>query len=500
MSKKLNTELWAGTTSSYEAVQSAVVRMAATTEAFRSELKADSSTSGDRPTSPLLSMIGGVGIIQIAGALTNNNESARWNNFFGVTSYGNIREALALAVGDPLIKHILLDVNSGGGAVSGITDTSALIAQINKFVKPVTTYTGGVMASGAYWLGASASKVIASDVAVVGSIGVITSHMDYSASLAADGVKATVIRAGKFKQLNSPLEPLSDTGLAEIQANLDQVYSVFVQHVADSRSVSYSVADTQMAQGREFIGASALTAGLVDKVATFDSVIAELVSKVALDSNKSFSNNNLNPILKATNMTMSLNAQQLAVISAGGVLTPEEIAAATALATTEAAAAAAADVASTEEAAVVAAAEAALVATSATEEASAEGTTSVVTFLQTQLKDANAALLEATISLRTLEATSASAIANEKALLTIACGSVNKMSIALGGSERDLSAMSAVSVLAEHETVSGDFNKKFKVGGVAVSTLDENANTPAKASVTPIQQARINAAKKKEGK
>jgi signal peptide peptidase SppA len=484
--KKIKSELWVGTEASFEVAQSATLRMQSATADMKATIN---GSTEEAQTSPLLSIIGGVGIVQISGSLVNNNEGARWNSFFGVTSYSNIREALALAVGNPLVKHVLLDINSGGGAVSGVTDTAALIAQVNKSLKPVSTYSGGVMASGAYWLGVSGGKIYSSDVAIIGSIGVITSHMDYSAQLSQDGVKATVIRAGEFKQLNSPLEPLSDKGLAEIQASLDQVYSVFVQHVADSRSVSYSVADKQMAQGKEFVGQTAKSAGLVDDIETFDSVLAKLLSKVALDSNSSFSNTNLNSKIKAKNMTLSLNEQQIAVLAAGGEISAAEIAAATV-----------ADITAEDVTTIVA------TQVTATTEATAEAVTaeavvetpeavSVVTFLQSQLKEANASLLEATIALRDLKASSEAAINNEKALLAIACNSVNKMNIALGGSERNLSAMSAVAVLAEHEVVSVDFNSKFKVGGVAAAALNNVAET-TKATVSPISQARLNAVKK----
>lgn len=473
-------ELWAGTIDSLHEAQTAAFKI--------------DSYSGDAPKqNDRLSIVGGVGIIQIAGSLVNNDSP--YNKYFGVISYNEIRAALAEAVGNPLIKHIVLDINSGGGAVSGITDTASLIARINKDVKPITAYTGGVMASGAYWLGVSAGRVVASDVAVVGSIGVITSHMDYSAAYADNGVKPTVIRAGKFKQLNSPLEPLSQTGLDEIQAQLDQVYSVFVQFVADGRQVSYSVADTQMAQGREFIGAMALNAGLVDSVSTFDSLIAELVTKVALDSNKSFSNNNLKPLIRTKNMTMSLNDQQLAVLSAGGTLSAEELTAATALAASEASQAATAAAELEVIQAVVAEGEVTQEVVAAAAEAPTDN--ALVTFLQAELKTANAALLEATVSLRDLQAKSAEALDNKDALTAIAAGAVNKMNIALGSSERDLSALSVTALLAEHSAVSVDFNKKFKVGGVAVAALDESAEV-AQAVASPLHQAKINAVR--EGK
>jgi signal peptide peptidase SppA len=493
MAKKIQAEkeLWAGSLSTYHAAQEAEAR-----------ILAGFSTSEPAEHSDHLTIIGNIGIVSIAGTLVNRDSP--WNKYMGVISYNEIRAALGDCVSNPNIKQIVLDINSGGGAVNGISDVAALIAQINDNIKPVIAYTGGAMASGAYWLGVSAGRVVASDVSLVGSCGVITAHADLTAAYQEEGVKHTIIRAGKFKQLNSPLEPLSELGKEEMQRNVDHIYGVFVQHIADRRGVSYQIADTQMAQGREFIGSDAVKAGLVDSVTTFDGLMTELLNKVALDTNKSFSNNSLKSLSKAKIMTLSLSPEQLARISAGGTLTADEVAAATATAEAEAAALLA-EKTPEELAAAAAEAEAAIVA------AAAEGTTNepntpaanavpgaetdVVAYLKAELATANANLLDTTVKLRGLEASSAEALANQTALLAIAAGSVNKMNVALGGTERDLSALSAVQVLAEHTAVSVDFNKKFKVGGVALSAASDTNADLTKATVTPLHTARVNATK-----
>lgn len=476
------TEFWAGGLETLQVAQDAEQRMRVGME-------------GNEPQgSNRLSVIGGVGIIQIAGALVNRDSP--WNAIMGVISYGEIRAALAEALNNPNIKEILLDVNSGGGAVSGITDTAKLIQQINT-IKPVTAYCGGNMASGGYWLGVSAGKVICSDIAVLGSIGVITTHMDLSGSYAQEGIVPTVIRAGKYKQLNSPMEPLSATGRTEIQSQLDQVYSVFVQHIADNRQVSYGVADNQMAQGREFIGAQALTAGLVDAIATFDELLATMVAKVALDTNKSFGNNSLKPLFKAKNMTLSLTQQQLAILASGGVLAEDELTAATLTAEQEALATANAALeaeATAAEAAALAAEVSAAAALAGTETAVATQGSDITAYLQNELKLANASLADANFELRTLKASSEAALASQDALLAIACKSLNVMNVALGGSERDLTGMTAVQALADHAAASLDFNKKFKIGGVASATPELKAEA-TNATVTPLHLAKIHATK-----
>jgi ClpP class serine protease len=116
-------------------------------------------------------------------------------------------------------------------------------------------------------------------MSVVGSIGVIAVHQEFSKQLAAAGVTVKVLRAGKYKALATPVEPLSSAAEAQMQARLDAVYQVFVEHVAESRGVTFAQAD-KMAQGREFFGREALDAGLVDGITTLGAVIGGLQKKM----------------------------------------------------------------------------------------------------------------------------------------------------------------------------------------------------------------------------
>jgi len=163
-------ELWAGTEQSLEAYNAAVTR---------AELKADGmqwQQSDPEALPHLLDIQGDVGIISIKGSLTNDDSFM--SMLRGATSYNDIRHAVVAAATNPDVKAILLDIDSGGGAVNGVMDTSKLIRMVHDNLKPVTAYGSGSLYSGAYWLGMAAGSVYAGETTGVGSIGVIAAHME----------------------------------------------------------------------------------------------------------------------------------------------------------------------------------------------------------------------------------------------------------------------------------------------------------------------------------
>jgi ClpP class serine protease len=150
------------------------------------------------------------------------------------------------------------------------------------------------MASAAYWLACSAGRVYSSKAALVGSIGVKATFKEYSKQNEMDGVKVTVIRAGKFKALADPNEPLSKAAEAQIQALADASYGVFVDHVAAMRGRSYEYTDKTMGDGQEFIGQAAVDVGLTDGITTYDAVVGGLKKKILASLTKTMDNGNSN--------------------------------------------------------------------------------------------------------------------------------------------------------------------------------------------------------------
>jgi HK97 family phage major capsid protein len=110
----------------------------------------------------------------------------------------------------------------------------------------------------------------------VGSIGVFTVHADESEAMAKEGIRHTLISAGKYKTEGNPYEPLTAEAKAATQAAIDDVYGLFVADVAKHRGVTPQAVKDGYGQGRALRGKAAIRAGLADRIGTLDSVIQEL--------------------------------------------------------------------------------------------------------------------------------------------------------------------------------------------------------------------------------
>jgi len=187
-------------------------------------------------------------------------------------------------VDDPDISAIVLDVDSPGGQATGIDELSKMIFEA-RGAKPVVAVANYTMASAAYWIGSAVDELVAAPSAQVGSIGVFTVHQDISAALDKQGIKTTLIKAGKYKAESSEYQPLTDEAKANIQANVDDVYLQFVGSVARNRNTDAATVGEDFGQGRVVSAKQAVKSGMADRVATLDDVIQQL-----LDAS---SNNNL---------------------------------------------------------------------------------------------------------------------------------------------------------------------------------------------------------------
>lgn len=219
-------------------------------------------------------VVDGVALVPIEGVM------AKKMNLFaqisGGTSTQIIRNQLIEATNDPSVHSIILLVDTPGGTVDGTQLLADGIRDAGK-VKPTVALACGCMASAGYWAGSAASKVYISDLTTaVGSIGVVTSHMDVSRAEEARGVKTTEITAGKYKRIASQYAPLTAEGLKSMQDQVDYLYGIFVDAVANNRGVSTEKVLADMADGRIFVGQQAIDAGLVDGVATLDALISQL--------------------------------------------------------------------------------------------------------------------------------------------------------------------------------------------------------------------------------
>lgn len=216
---------------------------------------------------------GGVAVLPISGVI-----SAKANMFTRVSGGASAQmlgKQVQSMMDDPRVKAAIIEIDSPGGSVFGIPELADNIKALGA-MKPTVAVSTGMMASAGYWLGSAANAVYASGATdVIGSIGVVMTH-SYDPR---GSVQKTEITAGKYKRMATDSKPLDAEGRAYLQGQVDHIYSVFVDTVAGNRSATADQVLANMADGRVFIGQQAVDAGLIDGIASVDTLAEALASK-----------------------------------------------------------------------------------------------------------------------------------------------------------------------------------------------------------------------------
>lgn len=216
---------------------------------------------------------GAVAVIPIRGMISHR--ANLMSQVSGGTSVEKLTSQFRQALGDSSVKAIVFDVDSPGGGVEGIPELADEIYKSRGQKKSVAV--ANVMAgSAAYWLAASASELVVAPSGAVGSIGIFCVHEDLSKALEQEGVKVTIISAGKYKVDGNETEPLSETARAYLQAGADTFYGMFVKSVGRGRHFSQDDVRGGFGQGRMVLAAQAVKEGMADRVATMDETLARL--------------------------------------------------------------------------------------------------------------------------------------------------------------------------------------------------------------------------------
>ncbi len=218
---------------------------------------------------------GTIGVLPLMGTIAHRIGSVE--SFSGMAS-----EAFAAdfdrMVDDSAIDAILLDIDSPGGTVHGVTELSERIFEA-RGTKPIFAIANSMAASAAYWIGSAADKLFVTPSGMVGSIGVVAVHTDMSAADEQIGFKFTVLTAGEKKAEAHQHAPLSEDAKENILRDLDTFHTMFIDGVARNRGTSKLSVKRDYGQGRTVLAADAMAAGMVDGIATFDEVIGKLSKK-----------------------------------------------------------------------------------------------------------------------------------------------------------------------------------------------------------------------------
>ena len=228
-----------------------------------------SRSGGGRGTSSIVVVIPVVGVISHRIQMLDSISSG------GGTSIQKLTSQFRAAMADPTVSAVVFDIDSPGGSVDGVGELAGEIFESRSKKKSIAV-ANTLAASAAYWLAAAASELVVAPSGMAGSLGVYGSHEDHSKELERQGVKVSMISAGKYKTEANPFEPLSDAARAHIQAMVDDFYNLFVKGVAQYRNDTQQNVRAGYGQGRTLTAQKAVHVNLADRVETLDDVLSRL--------------------------------------------------------------------------------------------------------------------------------------------------------------------------------------------------------------------------------
>ena len=198
-------------------------------------------------------------VIKIEGIIRDSEENGIFRN---TTSSAAAEEFIAKATLDDNVKGIIIKINSPGGTVAASQELYKAILRARK-KKPVVITMGDIAASGGYYIASAGSIIYANPGTLTGSIGVITSYLNFYDLLTKVGIKGVVIKSGEYKDIGNPTRPLTEGERKILQKLLDDTYDQFITDVAKARTMNKSEVQ-KIAKGLIYTGKQAKKIGLVD--------------------------------------------------------------------------------------------------------------------------------------------------------------------------------------------------------------------------------------------
>jgi protease-4 len=230
-----------------------------------------------------------IAVITVDGIITSHDSDEAGNNMVDV-----IEAQLDRARDDKRVKAVILKVDSPGGEVLA---SDEIYKDIRAFEedskKPVICSMGSLAASGGYYISSGCRWIVANELTLTGSIGVIMHGWNYRGLMDKVGIAPMTYKSGKFKDMLSGERATNEIPEGEhamVQGLIDETYGKFKDVVADGRTAAHelnkkegkdtadkgrALADNwaDFADGRVVSGKQALDLGLVDELGDFDDTV-----------------------------------------------------------------------------------------------------------------------------------------------------------------------------------------------------------------------------------
>lgn len=193
----------------------------------------------------------------------------------------------SIAESDPLVKAVVLEVDSGGGSVyASDLMRKALLDFRERSGKPVVVLMGGVAASGAYYISCAADHVFAQPTTLTGSIGVLLPLYDVTGLMEHVGINDQSVTSGDRKTMLSPTRERTPDQMGRLQEIVDQMHGRFVDVVFEGRSDLNRNLVERLANGDVYTADEAVENGLVDAIGYLDDAVPEAAKLAKLGASE----------------------------------------------------------------------------------------------------------------------------------------------------------------------------------------------------------------------
>jgi len=233
-----------------------------------------------------------IAVVTVNGIITGHATDPAGNNMVDV-----IKAQLNRAKEDERVKAVILKVDSPGGEVMASDEINKAIAKFQtdepgkpgepvKRGKPVICSMGSLAASGGYYISAPCRWIVANELTITASIGVIMETFNIRNLMDKVGVEPSVYKSGKFKDMLSGMRSTNEIPPEEhamVQKLIDDTYQKFKGVVADGRMAAHKLNKTEgrtlalnwadFADGRVLSGTDALKYGFVDQLGDFNDAV-----------------------------------------------------------------------------------------------------------------------------------------------------------------------------------------------------------------------------------
>ena len=223
-----------------------------------------------------------VAVVTVDGIISGQTVDQAGNNMVDV-----IKAQLDRAKDDRRVKAVILKVDSPGGEVLASDEIYRAINDFQKDSgKPVVCSMGSLAASGGYYISSPCRWIVANDLTITGSIGVILHAWNYRGLMDKIGLRPEVFKSGKFKDMLSGERETNEIPAEErvmVQGLIDETYQKFKDVVAAGRGAAHArnkkegralaLDWTNYADGRVLSGTRAYDLGFVDEIGDFQDAV-----------------------------------------------------------------------------------------------------------------------------------------------------------------------------------------------------------------------------------